>query len=207
MSFTIRDGAGSGKSAKVDSNQKLQTSAVTEEQKDHAAESGDKYNINTGDITLTDATATSVLYIKNNEDRDLVITALIYNLGNSTSGTGDGLVEVHRNPTAGTIITDAVNVTTGTTSLANQNFGSSKALTIDAFKGDTADNNFTTSDGVSISSRLATPTGRIIVSLGAIELPKGSSIGITYTPPTSNSSQICQFAAACYLRTTTVQGD
>jgi hypothetical protein len=206
MSFVIKNGA-NGTTAKVDTNQRLQVAAISEEVKDHSAESGDKYNINTGDITLTDATATSVLYIKNNEDRNLVVTALIYNLGASTSGTGDGLVEVHRNPTAGTIVSDAVNVAVGPTKLANQNFGSTKSLAVNAYKGDTADNDFTVSDGVTITSRLSSPLGRIVVSLGAIELPKGASIGISYTPQTSNSSQICQFAAACFLRSAAVQGD
>ena len=130
----LEDGKGSGKKAGIDNVNRLLTRAVTLEEKDLSASTGDKYNINTGDITLTDATITSVLYIKNNEDRDLVITGLIYNLGNSTGGSGDGVIDVYRNPTAGTIVTDAVAVDVGTGVSANQNFGSNKTLTVDAYK-------------------------------------------------------------------------
>jgi hypothetical protein len=207
MSIIIKDGTGSGTSAKVDSNQRLQTAAITDSQTNHSSDSGDKYNINTGDITLTDATATSVIYVKNNEDRDLTITAFIYNLGTSTGGSGDGLLEVHRNPITGSIISDAVNVDVGTTVLANQNFGSNKALSIDGYKGDTADNDFTSSDGVTVSTRLASPSGRNTIALGAVLLPKGSSIGVTYTPPSGNTSQTVQIALACFLKTSVVQGD
>ena len=202
----LEDGKGSGKKAGIDNVNRLLTRAVTLEEKDLSASTGDKYNINTGDITLTDATITSVLYIKNNEDRDLVITGLIYNLGNSTGGSGDGVIDVYRNPTAGTIVTDAVAVDVGTGVSANQNFGSNKTLTVDAYKGDTADNNFT--DGsVTIYTRLSSAAGRTVIALGAIVLPKGSSIGISYTPPASNTSQTIQIAAACYLRSDDVTGE
>ena len=206
MSIIVKDGTGTGQSLKIDANNRAETNAVTEGFADHAAESGDKFNINTGDITLTDDTITSTLYIKNNEDSDLVITALIYNLGASAGGSGDVKIDVMRNPTAGTIVSDAVNVDVGPGVSANQNFGSNKVLSVNAYKGDTADNDFT--DGtVSISTRSASNTGRIIVSLGAVIIPKGSSIGVSYTPPTSNTSQIVQFAAACYLRTVDVTGE
>jgi len=203
MSTAISDGR-THQTALVDSNNRLHTASITDPLPDHAAESGDKYNINTGDITLTDATITSVLYLKNNEDSDLVITGLIYNLGNSTSGTGDVKIDIIRNPTTGTMIdTTPQNVLVGTGVEANQNFGSNKTLNIDAYKGTTADNDFT--DGsVTISTRSAANTGRFFLSLGAVIVPKGSSIGVSYTPPASNSSQICQFAFACYLRTSIV---
>lgn len=202
----IQDGTGSSRELKIDVNNRAQITAIQESFADHAAESSNKYNINTGDITLTDATITSVLYVKNNETSDLVITALIYNLGNTASGTGDVKIDVIRNPTAGTIITDAVDVLVGTGEESNQNFGASKSLSIDAFKGDTADNDFT--DGsVTISTRSAANTGRILISLGALLIPKGKSIGISYTPPASNTSQIVQFALSGYLLTSAVSGD
>ena len=58
MSVTIKDGTGSGKVAKVTDENRLETSSVTQADKDHAADLGNKYNINTGDITLTDANKT-----------------------------------------------------------------------------------------------------------------------------------------------------
>ena len=83
----IDDGVGTGKRAKVDTNNDIRTHSKNVSQRDHACNSGDKFNINTGDVTMTDATVTSVLYIKNNEDSDLVITSLMviikhYNVSN-----------------------------------------------------------------------------------------------------------------------------
>lgn len=195
MSITIKDGTGSGNVAKVTDEKRLETSAVTETEKDHACILGDTYNINTGDITLTDANETTVLYIKNNESNPLVLTALIYNLGASTGGSGDVKINVLRNPTTGDIVTNASAVE----AVSNQNYGSSKSLTADVYKGATADAVIT--DGtVSVSTRSASNTGRIVVSLGALIIPQGSSLAVNYTPPASNTSQICQFAAACFVK-------
>lgn len=192
----VEDGKGSGIFAKVTNDNRVCTSSVISQQGDNAACLGDKYNLNTGDITLTDAAATTVFYLKNNEDKDLIITSLIYNLGTSTGGSGDGKIDVLRNPTAGDIVTNANNVAIN----SNQDFGSSKTLTADVFVGATSEAVVT--DGtVSISTRLNSATGRTVLSLGSVVIPKGSSLAINYTPPTSNTSQICQFAAACFLLT------
>jgi hypothetical protein len=199
--ISIKDGA-TGNVAKVDSNLRVHTSGVNEGLADHACDSGiaEKYNINTGDLTLTDANKTSVLYIKNNGDDDMVFTALIYNLGATASGTGDVVIEILRNPTAGDIITNANDCQVGSGVSANQNFGSTNTMTGLFYKGATSEGVF--GDGaVTVVTRSASNTGRIIISLGAMILPKGSSIGINYTPPASNSSQICQFAAATYILT------
>lgn len=192
----LKDGTGTGNTAKITTENRLETSSVTQVDKDHAGDLGTKYNINTGDITLTDANKTTVLYIKNNEDNNLIITALIYNLGNSTGGSGDVKIDVLRNPTTGDIVTNATDVD----AVSNQNYSNNRTLSADTFKGATADAAIT--DGaLSISTRSASNTGRIVVSLGALVLPKGASLAVDYTPPTSNTSQVCQFAAACFVKT------
>lgn len=199
--ISLKDGS-SGNVALVDSNRRLSVQSINQPESDHACDSGieEKFNINTGDITLTNATATSVLYIKNTGNDPLVITSLIYNLGATTSGTGDVKIDVLRNPTAGDIVTNANAVAVGPAASANQNFGSANTLTGLFYKGATGETAFT--DGsVTVTTRSASNTGRIVVTLGAVVLPKGSSLGVNYTPPTSNSSQICQFAAACFVRT------
>lgn len=55
-------------------------------------------------------------------------------------------------------------------------------------------------DGITVSTRSASNTGRIFLSGLDIVLRKGTSIGIDYTPPTSNTSQTCQFIAALHVR-------
>jgi hypothetical protein len=186
--------------AKVSKNQRLETESVTLVEKDRAAISGWKFNINTGDITLTNATKTSVLYVKNTDEYDLSVDSLIYNLGNTTSGSGDVKVEVIRNPTAGDIITNANNVETGAGVEANKNFASTNTLTGLFYKGATGETALSGGDGATISTRSASNTGRIVISLGNLILPKGTAIGIDYTPPTSNTSQTVQFAISCHIR-------
>lgn len=197
----IRDPS-KGTSARVLDNSRLTTSAITETLNNYAASSGiaEKYNINTLDITLTSAAETSVLYIKNDStEGDIICTALIYNLGNTTGGSGDAKIDLIRNPKTGDIVTNANNVGVGTGVSANLNFGSSNTLSGSFFKGASGETVF--SDGaVTISTRSASNTGRIFIDLGNVSLPKGSSLGINYTPPSGNTSQICQFAVACYLK-------
>lgn len=203
--FSIKNG-NTGDIAKVDSNNRLHVASITEPEADHAADSSisQKYNINTGDVTITNATKLSLLYIKNTGTNDMVVTALIYNLGNTASGTGDVLIEVLRNPNAGSIITNTNDVATGVGVEANSNFGSTNTLTGNFYKGAVGETALSGQDGVYLTTRSSSNTGRIVISLGKLVLPKGSTLGVSYTPPTSNTSQIVQIAAACYIRTTEV---
>jgi hypothetical protein len=202
MGEVVIKNAGDGRLAVVGPAGRLFTSAISESIQDHAADTGieSKYNINTLDITLTSDSKTSVLYIKNEStEGDLIIQSLIYNLGNTTGGSGDVKIDVLRNPTAGDIVTNGNNVGVGTGVEANQNFGSSKILVGKFYKGASGETAF--SDGsVTISTRSASNTGRILIALGNVSVPRGSSLGIDYTPPSGNTSQIVQFAVACFLK-------
>jgi hypothetical protein len=192
----------SGDVAKVDSNKRLFVASVMQEEKDHACDSGigEKYNVNTGDITLTDANQTDILYMKNTGE-DLVLTALIYNMGNSNvAAATNAKWQIYRNPTSGDIITNANDCQVGPGVSANQNFGSNNTLTGNFYKGATSEG-LSSGGSVTISSLLSNNTGRVVISLGAVVLPKGTSMIASYTPPSGNTSQIVQCAAACYVRT------
>jgi hypothetical protein len=191
--FQILDGSGFGNQARVDANKSLHTFAIIRTEQLEEIKQAYAYNINTGDITLTDATITSVLYFKNNEDRDFICKLVVMGLGNSTGGSGDSKVTIYRNPTAGTIVTDAVAVDMK----SNSNFGSNNTLTADAYKGDTADNDFT--DGTAHIEIRESGVGRKPYPLEFV-LPKGTSVGISYTPPASNTSQVINCALVGYLR-------
>lgn len=197
--FTIQD-AVKGTNARVSDTQRVAVEAITQEEQDEAAVKGWKFNVNTGDITLTNATKTSVLYIKNNGDYDIVINNLIYNLGNTTGGSGDVLIEALRNPTAGGIITNANNVAIGPTVAANENFASTNLLEGLFYKGATGETALSGQDGLTLSTRSADNAIRIMLSQLDLVLPKGTALGIDYTPPSGNTSQICQFIAACHVR-------
>lgn len=190
----IQDGTGKGYSAKVDSHNRIHTDSINTEREEAQSQRGYSYNINTGNITLTNAsTANGVLYLKNNEDYNLVISNFFYNFGNSTGGSGNMYVDIIRNPSTGTLISGA----TAVDITANRNFGSSRALSVTAYKGSTGT---TITDGTEfIKSIFNTSAQRVALSAGAITIPKGSSIGIKFTTPSGNTSLICNFAIACYL--------
>ena len=192
----VQDGTGKGYLAKVDSDNRLYTKAIVSTEQEHESANGLAYNINTGIITLTNATKTPVLYLKNNEEFDLIIDTVLYMTGASTGGSGNVLVEIVRNPTAGTIVSGASDVEMN----VNRNFGSTRSLSANAYKGATGN---TLTDGVKfIESILSTATQRVAVSVGAVIIPKGSSMAIQITPPTGNTSMATEWAISCYLSDT-----
>jgi len=199
MGFVIQDPI-SRTGARVSDKQRLATEALVLEEQDEAAVKGWKFNVNTGSITLTNATKTSLFYIKNDLDYDIVIDSLIYNLGNTTGGSGDVKIEVLRNPKAGDIITNANDVETGPAVSANENFGSTNLLSGSFFKGATGETALSESDGIIVSTLSADPTGRIALSRLDLVLPKGTSLGVDYTPPSGNTSQAVQIIAALHVR-------
>lgn len=193
---SIQDGTGTGYSAKVNSQNRLHVDSVNLDRAGAASQSGLAFSINTGLITLTNAaTKNAVLWLKNNEDYPLIIVTLIFQTGGSTGGSGNVIVDVVRNPTTGTIVSGATPVEMN----INRNFGRSGSLDVLAYRGGTG---LTITDGTkALESILATATQRIAVDVGAITLPKGSSIGINLTTPTGNTNMMVEFAVACFLET------
>ena len=121
----IEDGKGGGKSAQVDSSNRLRTHAVSETEALHSAEEGTAYNINTGLITITgDAT---LIYLKNNEENDFVINSVALGSFEGITHSDDPYITIVRNPTGGDLISDATAVSMN----QNRNFGSSRTLTAD----------------------------------------------------------------------------
>jgi len=127
----IEDGTGAGYKQKVNANNRSYVNAVTESEEVEGVHRGDAYNINTGEISLTSTSPSAVLYIQNNETEDLVITAIAVGVSSGGTVNDSGRVQIIRNPTGGTLITDTTNVDQN----QGRNFGSSKTLTINAYKG------------------------------------------------------------------------
>lgn len=193
MSTMIKDGSGKGFSAKVNATNRLHVASINDVLADAHSVLGERYNINTGDITLTSANKSACLYFKNNEDEDFHITIEVFNLGNTTGGSGDSVIEIIRNPTTGTIVSGASAVAIN----SNFNFGSNNTLTCLAYKGAEAN---TITDGTTFTSTRASSVGRIALSLGTVVIPKGSSIGVNITPPASNTSMKVQVAISGFRK-------
>jgi len=192
MDVTLKNGS-NGNIAEVDINGRLQTFSVSEGLAIASAKLGENYNINTGAVTLTSANQSAVLYLKNNEEKNFIIEDIIVILGGSTGGTGDLSIELIRNPTTGTIITNAVNVDI----VANRNFGSNRELLKDTCKGAEGD---TLTNGEDFASTTRSAAGIVVHFDGDVMvLPKGTSLGVNVTPQASNTSMVVKVAVIGYL--------
>jgi hypothetical protein len=189
----IEDGTGKGYRSKVDKFNRVHTDTVQVTRNQDAVIKGLAFNINTGQITLTDAADTPVLYVKNNEDFDLFISHIAIGIGES-DGTAalEYPVTVVRNPTLGTIITSTP---TNVDINRNRNFGSNRTLTVDAYKGATGD---TMTNGDDLALLFANQNARLFASID-LALPKGTSIGVKIDPGASNTSVAVYAALICYL--------
>lgn len=166
----LRDGAGTGLLAKVGLDNRLYTRAVTATETQEAMRKGDAYNINTGDISLTSADASAIMYFKNKETRNYHLTALAVGVGVLPAPTDIGLVTLVRNPTAGTIIDNALAVAQN----ENRNFGSSNVLDATVYKGAEG---YTFTDGDDIAQFYQGGNGRLYATIDFL-LPQGSSLGV-----------------------------
>lgn len=193
MAEQIKDGSGSSFLAKVNKSNQLETSAVISDIALERNESGDAYNLNTGIITITDAVETPLIYFKNNETEDFIIEAVALGMFNSTGGssTANVFATFIRNPTTGTIISNANNVDIN----SNRNYGSSKTLSVDAFKGATGNTLTNGSDHILV--RISAGS-RSLIGINEV-IPKGSTFAVKIKPPTSNTSMDMYVAIIGYL--------
>ena len=187
MAEEIQDGTGNGGyRARVDEFGRLHVNSVSQTEPNNASKFGKSFNVNTGNVTLTSANESALLYLKNEGEENIIISTIGYLLGNSTGGSGDVTARVIKNPNAGTIIDNAANVDI----IENKNFGSSNLLDALTYKGDEAE---TFTNGVNAFDSLIAGAGRAyVIATGDVVLPKGASLGIALTPPTGNSSMDVQ---------------
>lgn len=193
MPGQIQDGTGSSRLAKVDIDNKLSTAATTTSEALAANREGRAFNLNTGIVTLVDAVETPLIYLKNNENGNLVIEAVAIGVFNSANGldTSNVCATFIRNPTAGTIIEDAEAVPIN----SNRNYGSNINLVADVFLGETGRTMTNGADHILV--RLS-ENQRAFVTINEI-LPKGTSFGVKFKPPTSNDSIGIYVAVICYV--------
>lgn len=194
MSMIIQDGKGTGIVAAVTPTNRLCVDSVQITGQHSANHAGDAYNINTGIITLTSGSESAVLYFKNTDSTKIfVVNAIAVGLGPSTNGVSTEIpkITIVRNPTAGTVVSDATNVDVN----SNRNFGMSTSLTADVYKGAEAK---TLTDGTDHIIFYQVANGRLFAPIDEI-LPNGSAIGIKIDPQASNSSMTCYAALICHV--------
>lgn len=192
MAETIKDGR-TANTLKINANNRALTTAISIDESLHANKEGDAYNFNTKNVTLTNTTDTPVLYLKNNESRDMHIRTIVIGQKASSNATEtQSEVTFIRNPTAGTIISSPTNASIVD---SNRNYGASKTIDIDTFKGATGD---TLTGGADHIFIYAGVSGRTAIGIDEI-LPQGKSIGVKIKPPAGNTSMTCYVAVICHF--------
>lgn len=181
-----------GNRAEVDNFGRIEAHAVSTSEQTDRAVIGETFNLNTGNITLTDALDTPIFFIKNDgEDRDLIVTRLFFTFGASAGGSGVINATVVRGPTGGSILTDTA------LDIFNFNFGSGNTISVDVNIGATGS---TVTGGSSPFRFLFTGDNqRHLIGFDSIVLPRGASMAITLQPPTGNTSMIIQSGLNLYL--------
>jgi len=176
MATTIEDGTGSGFSVKVDGENRLFSRSITESEFEYSVRKGSSFNVNTEFLTITGSSETPIMYLKSNEDKDIILAAWFIGTDNA-SGTPSrsGLMRVYFNPTAGSIISSGTDVTP-----VNRQGGSSNTLDLDVKSG---------GDGFTATGYDSTPVlyqtqGASARAFGNVQLSlkKGSSVVVTYLP-------------------------
>ena len=89
------------------------------------------------------------------------------------------MIEILRNPTAGTVVSDATAITP-----TNMNFGSADVPTADLFSGGEG-KTLTGQDDI-LRSKTSSDS-RLLLGI-LTRLPQGASVGIRVTPPSGNTS-------------------
>lgn len=200
MAIEIEDGTGSGNRAQVDSDKRLHVNSVSRTQLEQAVLLAEAYNVSTGSISLTTANESGLFYIKYTGSDPLVIKEILIILGDS-DGTGNGLVKIQKNPSDGTIISNAVLPS----AVINRDFSSSNELDATIYKGAEGDT-INSGQVFAITSRDVFDDP-ITFDAAPIVLKKGNSLSVSYTPPTGNTSQTVVVAGTFFVETATVSGD
>lgn len=191
MDIKIEDGTGKGHKSKVSSDKRLLVDSLSRPQSINAALKGEAFNLNTGAINITDDTESGLYYLSYTGEGNLIITELLCIIGSSTGGSGIGEIKIYKNPTEGTLISGASDIPI----IENRDFGSSNILDVNAYKG---------SSGSTISGNVFADTSRssfpvnISFDASVIVLRKGTSLAVSYNPPSGNTSQSIKIATTCF---------
>ena len=179
MATIIKDGSGQGYSVKVDADNRMFIRGVTENEFEHAVRNGRSFNVNTEFISITTGSTTehAILYLKNNEDTDVVLAAwFIGTAGASGTTFGVGpVLKVYYNPTGGSLISDASPV-----EIVNRQGGSSETFDITVYKA-TGPNKTVTGTGTPILFQTHPKEGRAFGTV-YLSLKKGASLAVVYIP-------------------------
>ena len=173
----IEDGRGTGLRAQVNTKNRLVTESVVFFREDDAISSGIGYQLTSGQVSYTSGgTPAAVFYMKNLEAVDVVLDRVVFMIGTATGATGDWFHRIIRNPTGGSLISNAIPA-----GISNSNHGSANILNggDDIYKGNASD---TVTGGTGVPLPVQVGSNRILFPIGR-RIPKNSSFAVEITPP------------------------
>jgi hypothetical protein len=164
--------------------------SISESEAQHSTELGEAFNINTKDILFDAGETGALLYYKHKQDLDLIIESVIVGIslpsGATLSESAD--LTILKNPTTGTIVSDAVRVS------VEENRDFAAGLTVEdslIYKASDAGKTFT--NGSDYIYGYA-GTGRTVLPIST-KLSNGNSIGIKIDPKISAGTNVRIYCA------------
>jgi len=184
MPDTLRDGKGRGYLASVNQDQQLVTRAIGVEQRLKSTIDAHYYEAATGQLTISDAAETFIIYVQNDDDdKILVIDRVFWDIWESTGGTGGGILKYYLKPT----------ITGGTVIIPNNtNFGSTNTMNATCLRS------LTTMAGTVWWTGYIAAATSVALEEGRIVLPSGSTFGISAQAPAGNTSMKIAINVAMY---------
>lgn len=192
MSNIIEDGSGKGYKAKVDSQNRVHTRAVVSSDLVASTSEGTSYIAASGVITITNDTDNYLIYIKNNSEKDLVLSQTTVVTGDSTGGINELTFLGSLNPTGGTLLSSGTSF-----SPFNLNIGSANIFDGDAF-GSFGTLSLTATGGTPVNGFIE-DKGRHIFDTSFI-LPRGASLAGGIKAATGNTSVTVSISYTLYFR-------
>jgi hypothetical protein len=190
----IRDGTGSGDAAKVNSDNKLETVAISTDVQQNASLDRRLFRISSPVLTLTGTGNSSILYVRNDDpNNNLIVPALIVSVGGSTGASADALVTGigRANITGGTIVSSAQ-----AASLIPLNLNVTTAPAITVYYGGEG---FTSTYPLDIPSYQGYHQNVNDILPFFITVNPGNNFVISFTPPAGNTSLDVQVSVRAYL--------
>lgn len=190
MSESLKDGTGEGFFARVDAKNRAHNGVISRTESNAAVDDGRLFLFSTLTVTLTNALITPMMYIKNEDDRDLFLDTFLITTGTSTGGTGSYTLSTHAAiDVSSTIVTEAKPMIA-----ANAKLSSSNTFNGDSFLGESGD---TLVGGFNVTAFLAAP-GEPITFNNQTAFPKGVSGLFAVTPPPGNTSMDVSLILVAY---------
>jgi len=177
----LSDGTGFGYRAKVNNQNQLETLAVTTNRVADISNNEETAHLIATDFVSLTTTGSfnALLYIKNNSSK----TLFIQTIRTCSDGSGSLQLRLIKNPTSGTIVSDASAADSRSSNMAS-------SVSFDGLAYTASGDGKTITDGDNLTQFINKSPGHSIQEYdGAVVIPKGKSIGLTCKP--SVATTVC----------------